>query len=255
MSNEVEVIKVAVVHLLSTDQEAEYNSFFEDADYIIAQLVNDNYFCEFVRTNYLKKKYKNKVISILNLFYRARHPDFIYLRDRENNKISGPLGDYHIETVYNAWCANDSKSELLNTFDENYRSRYQDTIRMSRNELLERQKKVDVKIFDFIDENQNNELFHSFNHPSNLLLIEFAKRILLQCGFKVHDMNESPTKEFLLYPKLPSLIYGEFTNISYREIIFQENGFALDKTKFLVGGLSDLVDSYFMLYDFVYKAR
>jgi hypothetical protein len=181
MSTEIEVIKVAIVHLLNSDQEDEYLPFFEDADFIITQLIQSNYPCDFVRTNVLKEKYNDKVVTIINLFFSGYTPDWIYVRLPGKGTLKGPMGDYHNKTIMECWSAGMSvqkTAEVLSDVEFNS-SRYSDTVLKSLAELNKREKFVDVKICDFINDNYlSKRLFFTFNHPTLELLVEYAQRII-----------------------------------------------------------------------------
>ena len=103
MSDEIEVTKIAIVHLLQKGQESEYKKNFEEADYILTQVIADNYPCEFVTTRDLRGKYGGKVVTIVNLFSKKQHPDWIYLRDDNRKHLLGPLQEYHNLTIIKCW--------------------------------------------------------------------------------------------------------------------------------------------------------
>lgn len=183
MSDEIEVTKVAIVHLLSSDQEAEYKPFFEEADYIIAQLVASNYPCEFVRTDLLEQSYGHKLVKIVNLFCYADTP---YLRNlpKSLRGAEPPFGDYHFPSVYECW----ENGKDINTavLELNKQSNNVTKQAESYEELAAREKLADVAIVDYI-KNAKHRLFHTFNHPRNDLLLEYTKRI-----FKHLNLEEQP---------------------------------------------------------------
>lgn len=192
MSDEIEVTKVAIVHLLQNDQEQEYAPFFEDADVIIAQLVAPNYPCEFVRTELLENSYSNKLVKIVNLFCYADTP---YLRNlpKKLRGVESPFGDYHFPTVFECW----EKGEDINTAvlalnKQGSTAKQTD----SYDELAVRELQADVAIVDYI-KNSKQRLFHTFNHPCNSLLLEYSRRILNCLNIKEKKSSYHSTGDFL----------------------------------------------------------
>lgn len=192
MSDEIEVTKIAIVHLLNSDQEEEYKPFFEEADHIIAQLVTPNYPCEFVRTESLKEKYGDKVTTIVNLFFRGYSPDWRYVRIPGKGTLKGPMGDYHNQTILESWLKGlkvEDTIELLKNVEYNTQQ-YGSVVKESLKELGIREINVDVKICDYIrSEMFNQRLFFTFNHPTKALLTECSMRLLKAIKLKVTSTN------------------------------------------------------------------
>ncbi len=194
MSDEVEVTKVAIVHLLKSEQEDEYKPFFEEADYIIAQLVNDNYPCEFVRTDILKKLYGSKVKSIVNL-YSSEQTTYLSNLPKININIEGPMGIYHFPFVYKCWKDGENVETAINVLSNQYSGQKDLLFNAEYQELKEKEKNSDIKITDYIEE-KKCRLFHTFNHPKNALIIEYVGRILKILKFTTNDIP-TPEVEFL----------------------------------------------------------
>lgn len=190
LSDKVVVTTIAIVHLLQSEQFEEYREDFENADFIIAQLVADNYHCDFVRTNFLKERYGNKVISIINLYFTGYTPDWFYIRIPGQGPLRGPMGDYHNKTILESWKRGlpvDEAKKLL--LDVSYNARYLNEKDQSLFELSVREAKADVKIVDYITrEMMNSRLFFVFNHPSANLLVAYAKRILSKIYIDFSDL-------------------------------------------------------------------
>jgi len=192
MSDEIEVTKVAIVHLLKSEQESEYKPFFEEADYIIAQLVAPNYPCEFVRTDVLESYYGHKLIKIVNLFCYADTP---YLRNLPSNLrgVETPFADYHFPIVLECW----EKGVDINTAAlelDNYGNKFLKQID-SYDELATKEVQANVTIVDYI-KSAKQRLFHTFNHPRNDLLLEYSKRILKHLEVKELPLDKKPIGTF-----------------------------------------------------------
>ena len=191
LSDNVEIIAIAVVHLLKSNQLEEYITAFNDADFIVAQLVSDNYPCEFVRTCFLEEHYKNKLIKILNLYYTGYTPDWIYIRTKDRITLKGPMGDYHNQTIFDCWKSGLTANESAQKLDDLDHNRvYLSSSYQSIKELRTREINTDLSIVDFIEERYSFErLFFTMNHPSYKLLHEYAKRILQNCNIPFKGIN------------------------------------------------------------------
>ncbi|WOD06201.1 WcbI family polysaccharide biosynthesis putative acetyltransferase [Marinomonas sp. GJ51-6] len=193
MSDEIEVTKVAIVHLLKSNQEHEYAPFFEEADYIIAQLVNNNYPCEFVRSDYLERHYASKLTKIVNLFSYSDTP---YLKNLPKNlrEAEPPFGDYHFPVVFECWVNGLDINTAIQELNKQGENVVKDV--SSYAELADRELQSDVAIVDYI-ESAKERLFHTFNHPCNDLLLEYTRRILKHINFKELSVTETPDNDFL----------------------------------------------------------
>lgn len=200
LNPEIRVTGVAIVHLLKTEQYEEYKDIFSEADLIISQLVFDTYPCEFVRTNFLKTTYGDKVISIVNLFFKGYTPDWFYIRIPGAGPLRGPMGDYHNQTIFESWKNNLTTSEAAERLrSKKYNLKYLSEIEGSLQNLRDREELVDVPITDLIGElYQVKRLFFTFNHPSIELLGEYVKRILVRSGIDImHELSTLDMKESL----------------------------------------------------------
>lgn len=177
----ITVTTIAIVHLLKDSDESDYSTHFDEADFIVAQLVSSDYPCKFVQNDELKKKYGCKVIAIVNLYYAGYHPDWCYVRLVDKSLLKGTYLEYQNLVVLSGWINNKSVSEVLQDLNdtyymyENFGNAHEKSIKL----LKDRECKVDVVISDFIEEKHLlDKLFHSYNHPCNATLIEYAIRIL-----------------------------------------------------------------------------
>jgi acetyltransferase-like isoleucine patch superfamily enzyme len=177
MNKDIDVTKVAVVHLLTSEQEDEYSSFFNEADIIIAQIVQPNYPCEFVRTEQLRKRYGKKVKTIVNIFYEGDTP---YLKNlkKDQKADNQPFGDYHFPLVFDNWRSGKEISSAVSALEKQNLSKNLQISKSSLLELKKREEDADVIISDYLINNNKKRLFYTFNHPTNDLLIEYAARIL-----------------------------------------------------------------------------
>lgn len=181
LNDRVDVTAIATVHKLDSSNEGDYSEFFDAADLIITQKISDNYQCEFVRTKVLEEKFPTKILKIVNLFYSGYHPDWIYLKGKNNKILTGPMTDYHNSTILDGWKNSLSIDEVQKnlTCEEYNLAKYGGAQRATLEELKIREQDVDISITDYIEDSlKKNQLFYTFNHPSKKLLAEYAVRIL-----------------------------------------------------------------------------
>lgn len=242
MSDRIEVTKVAIVHLLNSSQESEYVKELEDADHIVAQLVSSDYPCRFVRTEDLKAKYGGKVTTIVNLFFKGYHPDWMYLKPPGIGALKGPMGDYHNSIIFDGWKSQvettQIKSRLLSC--DYYNINFKDAVQNSLYELKQRESKADVKIAHYIESKYADEImFFTFNHPSLLLLKEYTLRILLRLDVTPTVMPDGEASE-----PLDQFMINVAPNIEGYSAIRMYRGLRLD-----FDGVSRLVTSDRKEYD------
>jgi hypothetical protein len=255
MSDEIEVTKVAIVHLLKSEQEDEYKHFFEEADHLIVQAVSSNYPCEFVRTDSLKNKYGSKVTIILNLFYSGYTPDWFYIRQPGRPTLRGPMGDYHNKTIFDAWRSGVDQSNAIKLVEDiNYNSnRYLHELDKSLLQLKRREAAVDVHIFEYIKKNlMGKRLFFTFNHPTLDLLIEYTTRILSTINIpKINfefEMGE-PLNQYI--PDINVGLPFEFnrTGCYHGNKVLEIDGWNVEAKSKEVYELGSIVDLYYQIYD------
>ena len=200
MNPNIEVTTTAIVHLLKTEEEPQYAPFLEQSDMIIAQLVADNYPCEFVRSQNLRQKYGNKVDSIVNLYFSGYNPELRYVKLPGSGLLDGPLGAYHIQTVLDSWlegAPTETAASRVESIEYNQK-KYDGLSEKSLNDLRQREKNASVPIVDHIEANMSErKLFFTFNHPSALLMQTMIQRLLAQRGISI-DSSAPPSVSKLL---------------------------------------------------------
>lgn len=120
------------------------------------------------------------VIMISNIFFSGWHPDLTYIGGL-NQRVGGPLGDYHSCLALFGFVQNLTPSETLALFNNDvYQSAgYYDFYSSSLKELQRRDSEVDVRVTDILEEAMHQELcFFSVNHPTSALLAPFARLIM-----------------------------------------------------------------------------
>lgn len=243
LCDNVDVIKIAVVHLLNSEDEGEYQPYLEDADIIVAQLINDNYPCDFLRTSVLERKFSNKLVKIVNIFNRTMFKDWYPVKKGKINLL-GPLDIYHNLNIYNSWKNGFPIDQAIETFEGS-----SNVDEKSISELIAREKNVDVKIADFLVGSEK-PLFHTYNHPKNYVLIEYCCRILEFIGFNVgRDFIELESGyEALGRVSIPEEVRytknSKFIGFSYSLI---DNEVIINKNKEY--STAELVKSFYEVYE------
>ena len=255
----VEVVTVAIVHLLKDEQACEYESYFKNADFIVTQKIADNYPCQFIRTSELRKQYSQKIIEIPNLFYSGYNPELRYYRIPGKGTLNGPLGDYHNELLFEAWSQGRSVADTKDIASDEgiWVEKYSHIPEQSLLELSKREFELDVEITDFLSLNISKErLFYTFNHPSLKVLAELVKRIAvlisrrLKASFNIKAVDE-PLNQFYIpiNPHAASIIgfdLNKNTVSNCRGLKKNEQG------KYTIRGFystTELIEEFFISYD------
>lgn len=185
-------------HVLSTLKVHELReiktmpSYFDDADYIITQNLGNGF--GVLETKNIKKHFSDKVTVIPGCFFKGNHQDWNYFNhigpSTDNiNRVQSPIGDYHNQTVYDSFVEGLNVEETLQrlTSVKYNKEKYGHLAKESINELKRREKLTDVNVSDFIWSNYKlgKRLFHSFNHPSKVVLNELVNRVLTKLNLRV----------------------------------------------------------------------
>lgn len=177
------VLEPVVVQLVRPRDEAPVLSRMAEADVILAQLVGPAYRAECVRTNVLKDRFGDRVHSWVNLYWRGQNPELVYKRELSSPLL--PLGDYHIEAVYEGWSQGaDAARVAARLADRDWNAeRYGNVGQASLHELAERERLADAQITDVIaSAGSSRRLFFTMNHPTLELLSLYAVRLLRAIG-------------------------------------------------------------------------
>jgi hypothetical protein len=189
---DMEITDTSIVHLLRDEDEPEHAPGLERAEVIFAQLVADAYPCSFVRTSVLRERYGERVRVWPNLFHSGYNPELTYLRGPDRRPRRGPLGDYHMRPVVEAWREGRSVEDAaaLVTDVEANRERFETVPAQSLAELRRREEVTDLRIVDWMEANQWSErLFFTFNHPAWRLITETARRLVSDSGLATFEVD------------------------------------------------------------------
>jgi hypothetical protein len=95
------------------------------------------------------------------------------------------------------------------------------TLKERENKVFDNEFGVDIRISDYIEENFKKEyLFHTYNHPTNIIIIELVRRLSNKMG--IHVGNLKLDRELLgsyAIPPPPSVYYGYGMTFNYPKFI------------------------------------
>lgn len=261
----LEVASTSIVQLLKDEDEPEHARGYESADAIFAMQVRDDYRCTFVRTSTLRERYGEKVKVWPNLYFAGYNPELLYVRDDDHRPISGPLGDYHLRTIHEAWLDGQPEvraAERVLDVDAN-RARYESVPAESFAELERRATSSDLDIIGWVRERVWQErLFFTFNHPAWRLIEESARRLALGASLELQPdfefsprypwSEQEPLGQFRapLNPWVLSAFTPGFDDeVAYRGIATRAGlGHAVGTGKVHEYGLEELVGAFYVAY-------
>ena len=188
LCDDIEITTITIVHKARDDEsEADLNAY-RASDIILSQLVNDKYPCEYVQTERLKAKFGKKVITWPNLYFAGYNPEMLYIRDADRRPANGPIGDYHLRPVIEAFNQGESPETALAWLIDPDRNteHYSGRAQQSLEELKRREDIADIKITDHMSARLSvAKQFHTFNHPSLEMLAVLTRRIADRMGKEI----------------------------------------------------------------------
>jgi Polysaccharide biosynthesis enzyme WcbI len=171
-----------VFELQETDKSSIL-SVLEGADFIFAQRVASDYHLEWVRTEFIKGTFGAKAFTWPNIYFDGYFPDARYIYLGAYGKVQGPLDDYHLQRIVDAHRAKRPADSIAAEISSSGRALDGDAFQVSLNNLIGRERDVDIAISDFIaSEVGKRRAFYTPNHPFNFVLIEMARRLANQSG-------------------------------------------------------------------------
>lgn len=221
----VEITAAKPVYLIEQDEVTELHDQIKQCDLLICQPIGDEYRSNIgLGTKFLISLLPNtsKKLVIPNLYYDASFPTFGYFKDFSGEAIRAtdpmwsqnlPWGDYHDYLLFAAVLGGLSGSDYIRLV--NQKSCW-DIESIKTNSLLQmesRDSSCDIKgmeIFESFNAAELASAFHSYNHPTNKLMLELSERILEKIAINYTKLENDSEK--LFHPKLP--IYSFTTGFS-----------------------------------------
>jgi hypothetical protein len=181
----LDIPSLPAVHQINETSLPAVEQLLLEADWVVAQLVSDDYPLASLRTNVLRERFGRKLIVWPNLHFYGYGPDVDVLRDPEFQHFRGPLLDYHSDKILLGYALGFSVEKTASLFLEitPLDLMYRDSYTLSLEELKRREKGCDIEISDKIEEHfAAKRLFYVMNHPSSFLVQFVAQRMLEKMG-------------------------------------------------------------------------
>ncbi|MBR0673166.1 WcbI family polysaccharide biosynthesis putative acetyltransferase [Neoroseomonas soli] len=182
-SPRLHVEAIREIHLLGPADEPEALARLARADVVLCQRVTHHFTdargIPGLSTTALAKRFPGRVVTFPNLYFGGYAPDVRHLLTDGLQPIGGPLGDYHIGQVLDAYRRGDTAATAAVRLDgEELLAAAPDPFAIALEQIRAREKDTDVVISDVIRRiMRSGRHFHTPNHPSNLLLLWMAMRL------------------------------------------------------------------------------
>ncbi len=221
----IEISGITITHLAKPDEAQKAFELYSSSDYIFAQWVSDSYPVEFLRATAIKEKFKDKVISWPNIFFRGQCPDLFYVTHPEKGRIVGPLWQYQNRVIYDGWRKGLAVSEVIKLMTEggDWLIQLEEEAIGSLTALQQRETNLNVIVSDEIVEHwHTQQLFFTFNHPVKYLLQVVARRLLQTIACRITEtpvLNRRPEPFLRIIPTLMPVVVNQLNlNIPARAI-------------------------------------
>jgi hypothetical protein len=234
-----EIINYTIFTVTEEEMENILNNIVPTCDLILSQPVSENYRGNNIfSTSMLRSKIKSgaKHLVIPNCYFTGYDPIPFQTTDESGNIIHIDNISYYpsicIQSLLNNDCINCCidwcNLDVYNSTELN--NNYNKTI----NELKIREEKVfdnnfgtDIKISDYIEQNYKDVfLFHTYNHPTNVLLFELVRRLFRILGLLEIEIGFKITNELLginSIPPCPSVYTKMDMKFTYPKFIINSN--------------------------------
>ncbi|MBR0680994.1 hypothetical protein GXW74_10890 [Roseomonas eburnea] len=182
-SPRLRVEAIREIHLLGPADEAGALARLAEAEVILCQRVTHQFTdargIPGLSTTALARRFPGRVITFPNVYFGGYTPDVRHLLTDGLQPIGGPLGDYHVGQVLEAYRRGEPAAAASARLDgEELLAAAPDPFATALDQIRAREKDTDIVISDVIGRvMRNGRHFHTPNHPSNLLLLWLAMRL------------------------------------------------------------------------------
>ncbi|WP_198377031.1 WcbI family polysaccharide biosynthesis putative acetyltransferase [Neoroseomonas rubea] len=186
------------IHEVRPEDEAGVLAVMDGSDLVLSQRTGDGYTrprgIPRLSTAALKARATARVLSFPALHFKGHAPDVRHLMDGRMNALGGPLGNYHVGQIVDAWRAGRPAAEAASLLDgEALLAREPDPFAASLADFAAREAETDVVFSDVVARHARaGRQFHTPGHPSNLLLLHFAMRIARVAGIGFDPARAAP---------------------------------------------------------------
>lgn len=200
---EAEMLDPIVLHLSKEEMRGAHEAQLSSADLIFAQLTVDTFKPGHLATSGLKQRFDDKVVVWPNIFYAGQQPYLRYFTHTSLGRLFGPIEALHDLRLHRSWLET-GRVQKAAMFEQD--SNFESKVRgVSLESLKAREATCDVYISDLIEAREAEDwLFFTFNHPTQLLLGELARRMLRFCDVSFDPTTPLPSNEPLNRYQVPS---------------------------------------------------
>lgn len=197
---EFEYVPIKPVYLMTIEDAVDFKDLAATLDLIIAQPVTRTFrnteifwYGNFVRNT--------KTVLFLNQYFRGYNPELVYLKE-DGAPVPEDCAPFHDKNIMSLYADNkfskpafvDACENLLNVFDPSYEDAISASVReLQRREVNAREESLanGFAVIDYIETSQfieasckTSKLFHTFNHPSVLVVEKIASDIIRALGLE-----------------------------------------------------------------------
>jgi len=211
------------------------NDIIPTCDLVLSQPVSSNYRSnDIFSTAKLRSKIKSgaKHFVIANCYFTGYDPIPFQITNEKDHIIHSNGISYFpsicFESIMNKdvikscinWCDIDiyNDNELLNNYNTTI-----EELKAREQKIFDNNFGVDIKISDYIENNYKTlYLFHTYNHPTNILLFELVRRILNKLGLPEIGIGNDIFNELLgdnSIPPCPSVYIKTDMKFKYPEFV------------------------------------
>lgn len=183
---------VVKVYTLKEDEKEQVRDLVSNADLVISHKISDRY-KEFSSQS-IRSMTKGKFIEIPNCHFSAQYPELTYIKDSSGNRINKYGVVYHVKSLILSYPDRPKNPYQLRIESE-------ETYTKCIEELRRRESDIDIKISDYIESNWKcNKLFHTFDHPTLILVKHISSQILKHLSMKTKTPNVFDPLSFKSFP-------------------------------------------------------
>jgi len=239
----VEITAAKPVYLIEPEEVSKLHNQISQCDLLICQPIGDEYRSNIgLGTKFLISLLPetSKALVIPNLYYDASFPTFGYFKDSSGEAIRAsdpmwsqnlPWGDYHDYLLFAAVLRGLRGPDYIRLVQQNSGWNVESIKNKSLLQMEKRDASCDIKgmeIFASFNADELASAFHSYNHPTNKLMLELSERILKKISVNYTKLEN--TSEKLLHPKLPIYSFTTGFNSFSEEVLL--NSFAIYKSEY-----------------------
>lgn len=192
-----EIVDVPPVFLADADDVRRLRATLREAAALISQPVRDEYATPGCGTRQLAAEMPAdaRLVTFPVAFDTRAFPYQVNAHDGDGHRVTAPITDYHDLRIIDAAARGWSAEETLERWPQPAAEAVRRTAEASRAELRRRERDIDVRVSDLLDDLGPGALF-TITHPTNALLAAQAGRILAALGLPA-DAPEPPAREYL----------------------------------------------------------